>query len=150
MSQFDPSLANNTLCVPTLCPSTLSFLYHPNPYAVLGLPLPSYAYAPPSKKEMQRAYRTLAMLYHPDKSASYLSPEIATHIMAIYTSAMEILLDPEAKNDFEKQWLRGSGSRTVEELSRAEDLEKFGKVDTWSVIKEIQVGDLRKLRFRAL
>lgn len=90
------------------------------------------------------------MLYHPDKSASYLSPEIATHIMAIYTSAMEILLDPEAKNDFEKQWLRGSGSRTVEELSRAEDLEKFGKVDTWSVIKEIQVGDLRKLRFRAL
>jgi hypothetical protein len=86
------------------------------------------------------------MLYHPDKSASYLSPSIATHIMAIYTGAMDILLDADARKIFDARWKRGWRSRESEKWRRAQELEKLGQVDTWTVLKKINVGDLRTLR----
>jgi DnaJ-class molecular chaperone len=90
------------------------------------------------------------MLYHPDKSASYLSPNIATHIMAIYTGAMEILLDAEMRESFDEQWKRGWGSRDFKKWQRAQEMEKLGEVNTWTVLKETRVGDLRKIRFGGL
>lgn len=87
------------------------------------------------------------MLYHPNKFASYLSPNIATHIMAIYTGAMEILLDAEMRESFDEQWKRGWGSRDFKKWQRAQEMKKLGEVNTWTVLKKIWVEDLRKIRF---
>lgn len=67
--------------------------------------------------------------------------------MAIYTGAMEILLDTDMREFFDEQWKRGWGTRDQKKWQRVQEMEKLGEVNTWTVLNEFQVGDLRKIRF---
>lgn len=142
----DPAL-NTTSCIPKLCPGTLSFLSHPDPYAVLGLREPPYGPGRPgpTRLEIRRAFRAHAALYHPDKSQDYLDPDTATYITGIYTKHLRTLLEDVDKETFARQWWFSSSHRHTEEYLRKRSLEEFGPVDKWTVIREIRVGDIRWL-----
>ncbi|KAL9013991.1 MAG: hypothetical protein Q9173_001347 [Seirophora scorigena] len=142
----DPAL-NTTPCIPNLCPGTLSFLSHPNPYAVLGLRQPPYGPGSPAptRLDIRRAFRAHTSLYHPDKSQAYLAPDTATYITGIYTKHLRTLLDDLGKERFAEEWLSGQAHRHTAEYLRERSQQEFGPVDKWTVIREIQVGDLRWL-----
>ncbi|KAL9019963.1 MAG: hypothetical protein Q9185_002785 [Variospora sp. 1 TL-2023] len=142
----DPAL-NRTPCIPKLCPGTLSFLSHPDPYAVLGLRQPPYGPGSPAptRLDIRRAFRAHTSLYHPDKSQAYLEPGTATYITGIYTKHLRTLLDDMGKERFAEGWVSGQAHRHTAEYLRERSQQEFGPVDKWTVIREIRVGDLRWL-----
>ncbi|KAL8967291.1 MAG: hypothetical protein Q9197_005507 [Variospora fuerteventurae] len=136
----DPAL-NRTPCIPKLCPGTLSFLSHPDPYAVLGLRQPPYGPGSPAptRLDIRRAFRTHTSLYHPDKSQAYLEPDTATYITGIYTKHLRTLLDDVGKERFAKEWVSGQAQRHTAEYLRERSQQEFGPVDKWTVIREIRI-----------
>ncbi|KAL8917130.1 MAG: hypothetical protein Q9208_008136 [Pyrenodesmia sp. 3 TL-2023] len=143
----DPVLPNMPPCIPKLCPDTLSFLSHPDPYAVLGLRHPPFGPTrpAPTRLDIGRALRARVFIYHPDKSQRYLEPDKATYVTGIYTKAARTLLEDLGNGTFAWQWFSDQGKKHLEDYLRERSYQEFGPVDKWTVIREIRVGDIRWL-----
>ena len=71
-----------------------------DPWAVLGVPRSA------TQKEIKKAYKTLAIQWHPDKNDS---PEAEEKFMEI-ADAYQILTDDEKRREWEKSQQGGFGS----------------------------------------
>ncbi|KAL9597188.1 MAG: hypothetical protein Q9219_005310 [cf. Caloplaca sp. 3 TL-2023] len=105
-------------CVPTLCPSTLSFLHHPNPYSVLSFP--STGREPINKTTVSARLRSASRLFHPDKKSQHHLPDsLANGILAIHHDAAVTLLDWRKRSAWdqdEEQRIRKAKSTAFAEM----------------------------------
>lgn len=65
--------------------------------------------------------------------------------MGIYTRHLRTLLEDVGEERFAKEWSSGWADRHVVEYLKERSRQEFGPVDKWTVIREIQVGDIRWL-----
>ncbi|KAL8848564.1 MAG: hypothetical protein Q9221_006397 [Calogaya cf. arnoldii] len=146
-----------TQCIPKLCPSTFSFLRHPDPYDVLNLPPPPYyennpPYHPrPSARQISDAFRQASAIYYPDTTV--IPRDLAVGIYSIYTHAKGLLLE-DHEGDIDDtntpEWTRvmmDLQGLTPREARMKRDVATVAPVDMWAVVEGLRVGDLRYLRF---
>src|SRR5688572_7637037 len=90
------------------------------------LDLPSTA----SQQDIKKAYRKLAMVYHPDKNAG--NGLAAAHFLAIQ-EAYEVLSDPDRRSRYSQQrWYRqGSRNRSDEPLTPKMILQKSRQLNRY-------------------
>lgn len=75
-------------------------------YAVLGLQRNA------SADDIQRAYRTLALRYHPDRNSA---PDAASRMVAV-NKAYEVLGEPRLRREYDRQLARASQENPMSEL----------------------------------
>ncbi|KAL8669558.1 MAG: hypothetical protein Q9168_005855 [Polycauliona sp. 1 TL-2023] len=133
-------------CIPKLCPSTMSFLHHPDPFDVMDFHIPPYhdnkpGHRPrPTTAEIRARFRYYAALYHPDHSV--LEKDMATGIMSIYTHATAALLEEHYYAEQSPEFKRVNKDRdgpTPEERRRKWDRADVAPVDFWKVVEGIRV-----------
>ncbi|KAL8724468.1 MAG: hypothetical protein Q9166_007937 [cf. Caloplaca sp. 2 TL-2023] len=107
-----PFASSNKTCIPHFCPGTFSFLDHPNPYLVLGLPPPTTLMAAATetvtRQQIKKAYNNLILFYHPDKVHTHgLTPDKSTLILSIVRKAGKLLLDDDTRWEWDKRYVFG-------------------------------------------
>ena len=76
-----------------------------DPYEILGVSPDT------DEKELKKAYRKLAMQYHPDKQHSEEDKEMAHNMFARIAAAYEVVSDPSKRHDWDM--LRQESSASV-------------------------------------
>ncbi|KAI4167908.1 MAG: hypothetical protein LQ343_006818 [Gyalolechia ehrenbergii] len=135
-------------CVPHLCPATLSFLDHPNPYLVLGFDFPPHT-QPLTKEVISKAYHSLVLTYHPDKvHQHHLPPDKSAFILRAIHSAGKILLNDEARAEWDRQWLspKNKAARFGQLVNRARRGIATNDIEGWDFWADIAGSDVDGIR----